>query len=230
MSETGAEEALRKLLAAVPYMTEDDGDLIEAIAEQAVQRRYDSGQVVFLEGENNDALYVVQQGWLKAVKTSNDGREVVLHFIGPGEGFNTVSVFVEGANPATVIALEPVVLWMIPREAVLHLLDTHPRMARRIIQEMAEHIQRLVATVEDLSLRSIEARLARYLLEESADALMQRPRWATQAELANRLGTVPDVLHRALHNLVKADLIQVERHQIQILDRAGLEDRAQLDK
>ena len=48
--------------------------------------------------------------------------------------------------------------------------------------------------------------------------------------MANRLGTVPDVLNRALRNLVKDNLIQVERHQIQIRDYAGLRTRAGLDK
>jgi CRP/FNR family transcriptional regulator len=230
MPTSDTDKDLFHLLAAVPYMTADDDALIQAIVAQAVQQRYEAGQVVFLEGERNDALYVVQQGWLKAVKISADGRELVLHFIGPGEAFNTISVFVEGTNPATVIALETATVWMIPRTAILQLLDEHPKMAWRIIQHLAEHIQRLVMTVEDLSLRSIEARLARYLLEQSADTMMERPRWATQAELANRLGTVPDVLHRALQNLVKAELIRVERHQIEILNRSELEARAGLDK
>ena len=230
MSRTEPRDEVLQALSAVPYLAESGGDVIAAIAGQAVRQTYDAEQIVFLEGERNDALYVVQQGWLKALKTSSDGRELVLHFIGPGDVFNTISVFVESANPATVIALEPATVWIIQRKAILELLDDHPQMARCIIQQMAEHIQRLVLTVEDLSLRTIEARLARYLLAQSPDELMQRPRWATQAEIANRLGTVPDVLHRALQNLAKANLIRVERHQIQILNREDLEARAGLDK
>ena len=225
-----AENELLQALAGVPYIVEAGEKVIKALASQAVRLSYAAEQVVFLEGERNAALYVVQDGWLKALKTSADGRELVLHFIGPGEVFNTISVFVEGSNLATVIALEAATLWMIRREAILQLLEIYPQMARCIIQQMAEHIQRLVLTVEDLSLRTIEARLARYLLEQSPEALLERPRWATQAEIANRLGTVPDVLHRALQNLVREDLIQVERHQIQILNREALEARAGLDK
>lgn len=91
-------------------------------------------------------------------------------------------------------------------------------------------MQQLIRMVEDLSLRTIEARLARYLIEQSTEQLLSRPQWATQAEMANRLGTVPDVLNRALRSLAKDNLIRVERHQIQILDGEGLENRAGLDK
>ena len=230
MSNPETDHDVLQILSTVPYLTADDDDVMETIASQAVRQTVDTDQVVFLEGERNDALYIVQDGWLKVVKFSVDGRELVLHYVGPGEVFNTISVFVESTNPATVIALEPATVWVVRREVILQLLDEQPKIARHIIQHMAEHIQRLVLTVEDLSLRTIEARLARYLLEQSPDELMQRPRWATQAEMANRLGTVPDVLHRALQSLVKANLIRVERHQIQILNREALAVRAALDK
>jgi len=224
-----SDEAIRAL-TMVPYFTGVDVDLVKTIARQAVRQEYDAGQVVFLEGEQEVALYIVQQGWLKAVKMSPDGREQVLHFIGPGEVFNAIGVFVESTSPATVIALEPIIVWGIQKNSMLKLLDDYPELARVVIQRLAGRVQQLIAIVEDLSLRTIEARLARYLIEQSSAGHLQRPRWATQAELANRLGTVPDVLNRALRSLSKENLIQVERHQIQILDYKGLKTKAELDK
>ena len=217
-------------LTAVPYFADVDAALVAMIAGQTIRQEYDTGQVVFLEGEKEVALYIVQQGWLKAVKMSPDGREQVLHFIGPGEVFNAIGVFVESTNPATVIALEPTILWLIPQKVILKLLDDYPELARVVIQRLAGRVQQLIAMVEDLSLRTIESRLARYLIDQSTAEQLQRPRWATQAELANRLGTVPDVLNRALRSLAKDQLIRVERHQIQILDYNGLEAKAGSDK
>ena len=81
----------------------------------------------------------------------------------------------------------------------------------------------LLDLVEDLSLRTIEARLARTLLERATAGTLHRHRWATQTEMAARLGTVPDVLSRALRKLADEGLVQVSRHQIQILDREGRE-------
>lgn len=224
-----SDEAIRAL-TAVPYFTGVEMALVKTIASQTVRQEYAAGQVVLLEGDEEVALYIVQEGWLKAVKMSPDGREQVLHFIGPGEVFNAIGVFVEAANPATVITLEETTVWVIQKNAMLKLLDDYPQLARVVIRRLAGRIQQLITMVEDLSLRTIEARLARYLIEESTAEQVQRPRWATQAEMANRLGTVPDVLSRALRSLAKENLIMVERHQIQILDYKGLEAKAGLDK
>lgn len=221
---------VKTALSNIPYFANLDITLIETIAQHMKVQHYDTGQVVFLEGGPDVALYIVRTGWLKAVKTSPDGREQVLHFIGPNEVFNAIGVFVESANPATVIALEPTTVWIIQQNTILKLLDQHPELGRVIIQRLAERVQQLIHMVEDLSLRTIEARLARYLIEQSTEEQLSRPRWATQAEMANRLGTVPDVLNRALRGLAKENLIQVERHQIQILDYQGLEAKAELNK
>ena len=221
---------IKDALSTIPYLENLDPALIETLAQQTKRQQYEAGQVVFLEGEQDVALYIVQSGWLKAVKLSPDGREQILHFIGPGDAFNAIGVLVQATNPATIIALEPATLWVIQQKVILKLIDEHPELGRVIIQRLAERIQQLIQMVEDFSLRTIESRLARYLIEQSSAEQVQRPRWATQAEMASRLGTVPDVLNRALRSLVRDNLIQVERHQIQILDYAGLAEKAGLDR
>jgi CRP/FNR family transcriptional regulator len=220
----------RDVLSRVTYFANLDAALLDMIAKQTRLQQYDLGHIVLLEGDHDVALYIVETGWLKAVKTSAEGREHVLHFIGPGEVFNAIGVFAEDSNPATVIALEATSVWVIQQEAMLTLFDEHPELGRIVIKRLAKRVQQLIQMVEDLSLRTIEARLARYLIDQSRAEQLARPRWATQAEMANRLGTVPDVLNRALRSLSKDALIRVERHQIQILDYAGLETRAGLDK
>jgi len=100
--------------------------------------------------------------------------------------------------------------------------------ARQVVKDFAGRVMHLLRMVEDLSLRSVEARLARLLLELAEGEVVQRRRWATQADLAARLGTVPDVVNRALRKLAAAGLIHVERQQIQILDGAGLRVVAQV--
>jgi len=86
----------------------------------------------------------------------------------------------------------------------------------------------LIRMVEDLSLRSVEVRLTRFLLEQAEGEAVRRRRWATQAEMAAQLGTVPDVVNRALRKLVEEGLIRVERRQIHILDQDGLRNIAQV--
>lgn len=212
-----------RLFSTIPYFKELDEQTLQTLVANAVLRQYDAGQLVILEGEPSVGLYIIEDGWLKVSKIARDGREQTLQFLGRGEAFNAIGVFTDQPNPATLTALEPARIWLVYREAVLNLLDTHPPLARLVIQDLAGRVLHLLELVEDLSLRTVEARVARLLLQHSIAGQVSRRRWATQNEMASRLGTVPDVIGRTLRRLSEQGLIQVSRNDIQILDRGGLE-------
>ena len=227
MNNDGFSRQAHEILKAVSYFAKLDDAALASVERAAVRRDYNAEQVILIEGEPCAGLYIVESGWLKAVRIGLDGREQVLQTLKPGETFNAISVFTDAPNQATVAALEPSVVWMVRREVLLKLMEEHPSLARQVIQELAGKVQYLIRLVEDLSLRSVEARLARLLLEQAEGESVQRRRWATQAEMASRLGTVPDVVNRALRKLADGGMIHVERHQIQILDKEGLKTVAQ---
>ncbi len=224
-----AQQNAAGLFRAVSYFADLDAADQAAVAQAAIRRVVDAGQVVLLEGEPCAGLYAVESGWLKAIKIGLDGREQVLQTLGPGDAFNAISVFTDAPNQATVIALETAQVWIVRRQLLLRLVDEHPALARHLVQDLAGRVMHLVRMVEDLSLRPVEARLARLILAQAEGELIQRRRWATQAEMAARLGTVPDIVNRALRKFATAGLIRVERRQIRILDRAQLHVIAQVD-
>ena len=199
-----------------------DAASLTQLAQRAIRRDYAPGAVIFLEGDAAPAFYYVDSGWVKIVKMSPEGREQILYVWGPGEIFGGVGVFVNRPAPATAIALEATTLWVLPSDTIRRMFTTDPTLALPVLDFMASRISELVELVADLSLHTVTARVARLLLEQAQDDLIHRHSWATQAEMAARLGTVPDVLSRALRTLIEAGLIQVQRHQIQILDRQGL--------
>jgi CRP/FNR family transcriptional regulator, dissimilatory nitrate respiration regulator len=219
-------DALCEQLQHTPYFAGLDAETGRRLADLATWHEYAPGAIVFLEGDVNTGLYSVHTGWVKVVKFSPDGREQVLRYIGAGELFNEIGVFLARPNPATAIALEQSVLWQLHRSVLQPLLTAHPDLLLHVMANMADRITYLAGMVADLSLHTVEVRLARLLLDEATDATLVRHAWLTQAELAARLGTVPDVLSRALRTLSDAGLIRVERKQITILDRAGLAVRA----
>ena len=217
-----------KLLKMVSYFGNLDDAALVLVARSAIRRVYDEGQVVLLEGEPCSGLYIVESGWLKAIKIGLDGREQVLQMLKPGDAFNLISIFTDAPNQATVTALEASQVWMIPRSFLLSLLVDQPSFALQVVKDLAGRVMHLIRLVEDLSLRSVEARLARLILEQSEGDLVRRQRWATQAAMAARLGTVPDVVNRALRKLAEDGIIAVERHQIKILNQERLKIIAQL--
>jgi len=220
-------DSLHKALLAVSYFSGLDRPTLQSVVQTAVRRDLDAGQVVFVEGETCAGLCLVQDGWLKIVKLSPDGREQILRVVGPGEVCNEISVFSGHPSPATGIALEEATVWIIEPETILRLLDQVPGLARAVARSLAERAVHLLRLVEDLSLRTVEARLARLLLEQATAGTLHRHHWATQTEMAARLGTVPDVLSRVLRKLAGEGLVRVSRHQIQILDCQGLRVKAQ---
>jgi CRP-like cAMP-binding protein len=165
---------------------------------------------------------------LKALRTASDGREQVLRFLDAGEIFNEIGVLAKRPNPVTAVALEESGVWLIPRHALEEVVMKYPRTALQIIGNMADKIIDLVMLASDLSLKTVEARFAKLLLDSAEGDVIERRRWTNQTELAAHLGTVPDVLSRVIRELTRAELIEMDKQQIRILDRVGLAERAML--
>jgi CRP/FNR family transcriptional regulator len=215
-------EQLIHQLRSDAFFKQLDTATLDQFARGAIWREYAAGEVIFWEGDVSPGLYYLQSGWVKAVKSSPTGREQVLRFLEAGELFNEVAAFSNQPNPATAVALEPAGIWLLKRDSLLQLLRAHPDFALHVIESMAGRVLHLVTLVADLSLRSVIGRLARLILESAEDDILYRPRWYTQSELAARLGTVTDVIQRALRSLESDNLIAVQKQHIRIQDRNAL--------
>ncbi len=217
--------SLITFLTEIPYFEGLNGSVYRALAAAAGRRTYRTDAVLFLRGEPCPGLGILTEGTLKGVRTSSDGREQIVKVFQPGEVFGAVSVFTGRPNQLTMIALAPVTVWFIPGRALLQLMERFPALMHSVVRQLAERVCGLIDLVEDLSLRTVEMRLARRLLEEAEDGVIRRDRWATQAEIAARLGTVTYVINRALRSLEEDGLISVSRDAITILNPEGLRER-----
>ena len=182
---------------------------------------------LYLSGQTSDKLYFVMRGWFKAEKTSMEGRQTTLQFIGPGELINELSIFSNAVNAVTVIAMEEAQVFYIKQSDVEQCLKNFPSFSRAVIERLALRIQHLLDQIEDLSLHTVEERLARFLLAQTEDNVWERETWVTQTEIAARLGTVLDVVNRNIQKFVKDGLIEIQRNKILIINRAQLEKIAQ---
>jgi len=219
-------DILLKRLKTIDFLHGLDTKALEQIAHNAMWKVFAAEEVVFWEGDTESNLYYLHYGMLKVLKASHDGREQVLRLINAGEIFNEVGVLAKRENPATAVALEESGVWLIPRQAIEEVLLAHPQMALQIIENMADKFVDLVSLAADLSLKSVKARFAKLLLDQAKDNVIERRSWATQSEMASRLGTVPDVLSRVIRELTKSGIIEMDKKQIQILNREKLADLA----
>lgn len=203
-------------LRSISYFTNLGAEEAKRVGREIVERSYEKGQVIFIEGESCDGLYLVKSGQVRLFKSSPDGREMVLLVARPGDTFNDAPAFDGGPNPVSAAALETATIYVVPRQTLLSLLEACPA-AVGIVSVLAGRLRHLTNVVEDLSFRSVASRLAKLLLELAApeDRSKPIPR-LTQDEMASMVGSVRDVVGRALRALEKTGAIRIEGHRIMV--------------
>ena len=212
-------------LQRLPLFSDLPEPIIAQIKRVAVQRAYGAGEVIILDGLECAGVYFLISGEVGVVRVSSGGREQVLTRLGPGKSFNTVPPFLQnGKNHATVRAMTDAEVICIPCRAFRHLVGESSLVALALLGEFAKRLDHLTALVEDLSLRSVRGRVARFLLEH-ADGAKMRGR-LTQDEIAAQVGTVRDMVGRTLRSFADDGLLRVERSQIVLLDRQEMESEA----
>jgi CRP/FNR family transcriptional regulator len=224
MSLTLFDTAAKSLLTRIPYFEALDDAGLKSVAQEIIARRYHSGEIIFMEEDPGSGLHLVVEGMCKVYHLSTEGREHILHLLAPGEFCNEVSAVDGGPNPANLAAIEDTLVWMVTKDAMDRLRRQYPELNNVIISHLAQHCRHLVKRIYTVSFLSVTGRLAAFLLrEEDESHILDRRRW-TQDEIAAHLGTVREVVVRSFRELEQAGLIAFDRHQIKILDKAGLQD------
>lgn len=180
-------------------------------------RKYAAGETILVEGDCCDGLYSLVSGSIKLYKLSSSGRELIITVFEEGVTFNEVPVFDGGNNPINVGALDESTLLIIPRDVLYKAIQKHPEQCHIIIERLAENLRHLVQLIEELAFYQVPNRLARLLLRLPADHAY------TQDQLAARLGTVREVVSRALRTLEQSGAIHCHRRKVEILDHNLLE-------
>jgi len=220
MTVTPAQTAA--LIRAVPYFADLDHAELAQVQARLAERHYQADQIVFFEEDHCAGLHLVVSGRARVYRMSLEGREQVLALLGPGDSCNEVPAVDGGPNPASCNALEPTTFWVLSRDALDQLRQEIPGLNDAIVASLAARCRQLVQRVYNLSFLSVTARVAQFLVwQTEPDRPLSRNRW-TQEEIAAEVGTVREMVGRALHQLSEQGLIRLDRHRIHVLDRDGL--------
>jgi CRP/FNR family transcriptional regulator len=201
---------------------------LRALADRAVEQRLTSGEILFVAGDEARGLYVIAEGAVRAYRESLDGREQVIHVERAGATIAEVPVFDDGEYPSTVAADEDSVILFIDKRDVRNLCLTHPTIALAALKILAVRLRRCATLVEALSLHEVDQRLARLLLSE---ARLRGKRTEegivvelvmTNQQIAARIGTVREVVSRALSRLQQNELVAINGRLVTIVDEKAL--------
>lgn len=190
-------------------------DDLAQVARVTTEQRYARGDILLLAGEEGSGLFYVAQGLVKVYKTSEEGKEQTLRLISSGHTFNDVPALDGGPNPASGMAMEPTLVYCTSGAELRRLIVERPAVAEAAVHTLAGALRGLVALVEDLSFRSVRARVAKILLEWRVSG-EQPHRRLTQQEIAAMAGTAREMVGRALKELEEAGAIHNEHGQITV--------------
>lgn len=205
----------------------DEGELTALYKRMSV-KHWHGGAIIMGQNEPGDAFYVLVQGKAKAVLFGENGREMTLSVLSPGDFFGELALFDGKPRSANVIAEEDAVLLVLDRETFMRHLDGHPETARRLLREMAQRLRRANDTINNLALHDVTSRLTRTLLaigedhgepREDGILISHRP---TQQDLANMVGTCRETVSRALSAMARRGLV-VARGRSLLLSHALLD-------
>lgn len=178
---------------------------------------FQAEETVQVEGETAVGIWWIESGTVKIYKSNIEGSEQILHIAGTGETFNDVAVYDNGGNPATVATMTSAKIWLLPSETIHDLLTKNNAFAQAIIQSMAQRVRVFARQIEDLTLYSVTARLARFLLQE-ADNPAFAEAGVTRKAIASYLATTPESVSRTLRLFQDAGAIRFDRYRIMVVN------------
>ncbi len=217
-------------LRELPLLAGLDEAARTTVIHEGFPRRIPRAAVLFSEGEPAEGLWALLSGRLKLVRTTPQGRELVLHLVEPGQTFAEATLTGAAVYPATAASLEPCELWFWPRERLLALLGAQPGLALALLGSLSAWTRRILTRLELLTQRRVEERLALYLLARHGTRPV--PPGSTvhldipKHLLAGLLGTGPEVLSRTFRRLEEAGILAIRGRSIALIDPSRLEDLA----
>jgi len=216
------------ILLNIPSFSGLSENQLKQIGQIAAEKNYMKGKTIFAEGDDGNGFYIVAKGRVKVFKVSPEGKEHILHIVGPGETFGQVAVYAGRSFPASSEAITKSHLLFIPRTAFVELIAGNPSLAMSMLAVLSVRLREFTVQIENLSLKEVPGRLASYLIylsnEQKTEDQISLP--ISKGQLASLLGTIPETLSRIFTKMSSQNLIEVNGREIKLLDRTGLDDLA----
>jgi CRP-like cAMP-binding protein len=203
-------------------------DVLAQIAERAKEMHCRRGEMLFFAGEEARGLFVVVQGKVRVFQHSPAGREQVMHVDTAGAVIAEVPVFDDGPYPATAACDSEVDVLFISKEDMRTFCATYPSLSLRALRLMAQRVRRHAQLIESLSFHEVGQRLALFLLAEAqrantgSERRIEFPLNLSNHQVANRIGSVRDVVARAFARLKHEGLIESRGRTLTIPDVEAL--------
>lgn len=211
-------------LRNVPIFTDLSDSDLNRIASKMVSRDYEKGQMILLEESTGETFFIITSGTVKVTRLSDDGREVILALLGESDFFGEMSLLDGEGRSANIVANEDAEVMTLSRRDFLECLETYPKIAIALLEELAVRIRKSDQQIESLSLSDSEQRIGITIIRlaeergtiKRGDVTVQNLPY--QQDIANMAGTSRETVSRTLKLLEDKKLVKRNGNDITIFN------------
>jgi len=190
-----------------------DAAALKDLADQAQVKKVRKGEILFTAGQKAQGLFVVAKGAIRAFRVNADGREQVIHIERAGGAIAELPLYDGLPYPSSASAEEDSELLFLPKAAFERAIMARPIIALEALKVLAGRLRKTAGLVEMLALKEVDQRLAAFILQEAKvnGAEKNGGREVTlppYPQIAARLGSVREVVSRAMTKLMKEGLVK----------------------
>jgi CRP/FNR family transcriptional regulator len=222
------EAALRSSL----LLGEMDAETAHSLIAVMTRCEYERGEVIFFEGAQGEALYIVVKGKVKVARTARDGRENLLSLLGVGDLVGELSVFDPGPRVSRAHVPEDTVVYELTKEALDAWLNDHLEASHFFLKALAKRIRRTSMTMADLVFTDVPGRVAKAIIDlghrfgvaDRGHTIVRHG--LTQEELAQLVGASRETVNKALADFASRGWIDVHMGSVVVYEPDRLRARA----
>ena len=203
-------------LRNVPIFSDLKDSDLNIISDKMISRAYEKGQMILLEESQGETFFIIVSGAVKVTRLSDDGREVILAILGESDFFGEMSLLDGEGRSAIIVANEDAEVLTLSRRDFLDCLETYPKIAIALLEELAIRLRKSDQHIESLSLCDSEHRIAITLIRFAQElgtikqGDVKISNLPFQQDIANMAGTSRETVSRTLKLLEEKDLIKKE--------------------
>lgn len=207
-----------------------DTEQLLKVVNLIIHKEYKKGELLVLEGEAMDSLVILNEGQAKAFRTTQEGREQILHIFSEGDFFGERNLLRNQASAYSVEALEETHVCLIHKREFQVMIQDFPDIALKVMEALCERLDRLENTVETMGTRTVEARVSSVILEFANKYGKPHPKGLmielplSREGIANYIGLTRETVSRKMSVLQEDGVLEmIGNKKVLLLDLPALE-------
>ena len=219
----------RDALLSSPFFRSMRPEELDAIVAFATERRYARGETVISKGDPGSSMMAILAGRIRIGNVSQDGKEVTLNVIGPGEIFGEIALLDGKPRSADGVALEATTVMVVERRDFMPFLLRHEGLVERLLVVLCDRLRRTSIALEEIALFDLQARLARLLMKLSQDYGRPLPGGGvridlklSQRDLATLVASSRETVNKQLRGWREQGVVEQSAGYLVVKDSAAL--------